>query len=770
MKRMITYTKHLTVPADVTRRSTVFQAFCATTMSFAFLAASSGGHSQATHPGRTAKFEQASVFVAPGNSCVLHPQDNVDPSQSLNVRSDADGVLRFQAVRPALPNSIDRLAIECVDSKGYANTYSVDLRSEETFTPRPFSPSLANLTLRPALAGDPLSLTQDQLVEAGYGVRPDPAGDPTGYKTWLAAARLPAYKLRSAPRAVPARQRAQLNFSPTLSAGPNDPIALDASVFPTPSNYWTGPMLSGSYQKNATSATTYSYVENLASFVVPGVAPRGFGTKSTAMTIWNGLDNVFQAIVDVNTTSATANYGIHRQNFYHNQPVGNIDEQGVDFVPNAGDLIVAQEWYCDSKGHVKMAGGYGCSIMIDETQNIEWECDQSNSTECQSYPIESTFLTNGALGQTAEFIIEDDTAETAGNCPSKSNCYDEWVDFSPVTMTGSALVVQGTAQTGKSVTTSTDPIVTLFTDNAASAPFVRGDGHLLITLPTGAAKWSEVPDNIYYWNGVNFNTLATPQGTSNARPGVIFGCASSISVGPDSHGLTNGTPWITGCNAQPDGNYDVYEMQTGGAWVLMQRDVATQLAVSPEGIPWAINAKGAILYWNGSQFVPNPTGGCATWISAGPNSYGLKNGTPWITGCHAYADGNYDVFQMQTGGKWVKIQSDAAVQISISPEGSFVWGINSYHKILAAAAGDIFIQPLSAGEVSPGGCVTSIAAGPSLTPWFVSCFYSANGFVGEGQIVYQLQLDGTVKEMQSNGGTQIAMSPSGNQWLISSVQ
>ena len=79
-----------------------------------------------------------------------------------------------------------------------------------------------------------------------------------------------------------------------------------------------------------------------------------------------------------------------------------------------------EEWYCDSKGHVKMAGGYGCSIMIDQTQNIEWECDQSNSSDCQSYPIESKFLTNGALGQTAEFIIEDDTGEDRRKLPKST--------------------------------------------------------------------------------------------------------------------------------------------------------------------------------------------------------------------------------------------------------------------------------------------------------------------------------------------------------------
>ena len=191
----------------------------------------------------------------------------------------------------------------------------------------------------------------------------------------------------------------------------------------------------------------------------------------------------------------------------------------------------------------------------------------------------------------------------------------EWPDFSPLTMTGSALVVQGNGVSGSGtwVTTngtgsaSTDPSIQLNTDDTASTPFVRGDGHLVITLPPGGVKWSETATNIYSWNGSNFNTYWP-------------GCATSIGVGPNSRGLTSGTPWITGCTPAADGNYAVYQMQTGGAWVKMQDDVGYKIAVSPDaGKAWAINAKGNILYWNGSQFAGNPAGGgCATSIGVGP--------------------------------------------------------------------------------------------------------------------------------------------------------
>jgi hypothetical protein len=115
--------------------------------------------------------------------------------------------------------------------------------------------------------------------------------------------------------------------------------------------------------------------------------------------------------------------------------------------------------------------------------------------------------------------------------------------------------------------------VVLLTDSLAATP--RGTGHLLITLPTGGVTWFDLATNIYNWNGENFDSY-------------VPGCATSIGVGPDSRGLTDGTPWITGCHHDAHGNYT--QMHTGGAWVEMQHAVGLRIAVSPDqGIAWAVS-------------------------------------------------------------------------------------------------------------------------------------------------------------------------------------
>lgn len=423
----------------------------------------------AAEPDGHAQFEPASVAVAAGSNCVLHPEGNQDPKESIHVNADADGVARFLAVRPKLPNSVERLALECTEANKRTRTYSVDLRSEATFTSRPFDATRTTLAVRPALSGDPLRSTPEELVKAGYGLRPDPTENPDAYQRWLAAATVPVHKLRTDRTLVPFPISRQRYLKPSEQA----PV-LNAKVYKTPSSGWTGAILQGSYQKKATSAQTISYVFNEANVVVPKVTPG----PTTAMTIWNGLDNVFQAIIDVTSTKTAAYFGIHRQSFDpHNE---GTDTAGTRFTPAPGDLIFIEEWYCNAKGGVDLNGGYECSFMLDLTQATVWECDQAESSDCPSYTLDASDLGNGKLGFQAEFIIEDDT-----NQVDKDS--EEWPIFSPVTMVGTANVIKGDGIKGsaKSVATNTDPTVLLLTDNNKS------NRHLRITLPAGAVKWDE---------------------------------------------------------------------------------------------------------------------------------------------------------------------------------------------------------------------------------------------------------------------------------------
>jgi len=421
--------------------------------------------SAAAKPAGHARFERASIAVLADSNCILHPEGNQDANESIHVYADEDGVVRFLAVRPTLANSVERLTLDCTDANNRTKAYSVDLRSEATFKPRPFDASRTTLAVRPALTGDPRRFTQAELLSAGYGLRPDPTQNPDAYQRWLAAASVLVHKLRSDQTLVwyPISRQRYLNRI-------EDP---PESVIKTPSNYWTGAVLYGSFQKKATSAKTISYGASSATLVVPTLKP---GPPAVA-TIWNGLDNVFQAIVDVYTTPTIANFGIHHQTF--DKHSGHTDTAGTRFTPQTGDHISIEEWYCDAKGDLNLNGGYECTNMVDVTQHVQWECDKATSSDCPSYKLNAGDLGNGKLGYQTEFIIEDDSKDAGA-----------WPIFSPVTMHGSADVItgNGTKGFGRFVSMNygslSDPKINLLTDN------IESSRHLRITLPTGAVKWA----------------------------------------------------------------------------------------------------------------------------------------------------------------------------------------------------------------------------------------------------------------------------------------
>jgi hypothetical protein len=418
-----------------------------------------------------ARFESASVAVAAGSNCIIHPAGNQDPRESLHANADEDGVVRFLAVRPRAPNSVERLVLECTDANKQAKTYSIDLRSDDTFKPRPFDPSHTTLRVRPALTDDPSRFTKEELLKEGYGLRPDATENPDAYQKWLSAASVPMHILRTDRTLTPfpiSRQR-------DLKRSERGPTLRDRNVVQKfPSNFWTGPVLIGSFQKKATAAETISYGAAYTTIFTPSL----FAGRTAASTIWVGLDNVFQTIIDVNTTPTTATFGIHRQDF---SPHGNeSDEAGTRFTPAPGEMMIINVWYCDAGGNEKLDGGYACSFMLDANQGVIWECDHANSSDCPSYKLDQQDLGNGKLGFQAEFIIENDTSQVVSGS-------EEWPVFSQVTMVNSlAGIVKGNSQVRPPVGPGTDPLVQLNTDDSKSTR------HLRITVEPFGTTWDEI--------------------------------------------------------------------------------------------------------------------------------------------------------------------------------------------------------------------------------------------------------------------------------------
>jgi hypothetical protein len=422
-------------------------------------------------------FEAASIAVPAESVCAIHPESDSDPTHAIHVRADADGVARFYALPPTRAGDAKTLVLDCTDPKGGAHTYAVDLQAAATFQARPFDASNANLEVRPPLMGDPLSYSIAQLIVMGYGLRPDPKSNPAGYAQWLQAASIPLYKVGSAPRVfkprtAPPQKTLPQPFALPKNVGSSPCAAIGMNPFPC---YWTGVQLSGSQD------ATHNYLANLGVFNVPFLTPGGFGTSNALMSIWVGLDNVLQPIVAQSSSSA-ASYSIQSQ-----LPPQQGSSPSVS--PSPGDSVLAEVWYCDANGNPNLTGGYGCTHITDQAQGLVWDCTSANNSTCSSLPIPAGF----AAGKTAEYVVEDDTAQVGST--------QAWPDFSttPVQMIGTPLVVTGNG-TGTNLNSTPgwinirdDPVVTLLAD-WPPGPASTGNSHVDVALSDvySGVNWTNV--------------------------------------------------------------------------------------------------------------------------------------------------------------------------------------------------------------------------------------------------------------------------------------
>ena len=251
---------------------------------------------------------------------------------------------------------------------------------------------------RPALTGDPLSYTQTELIQAGYGLRPDVEKDAAAYSRWLAAALTPGRMLEAK--------------RPSLRSHTVQKL--------TGKCCWVGSVLAG--------APNYISVEG--NFNVPTGVPGGDETTGTEIAIWNGLggfntgSGLIQAGVNLQTNQFVATYGTWRE--FCCGPGGNSNGYGGAFTPNPGDEIYDQNWYCDASGNLTINGGYGCSYLLDRTTGAILSCTSPTGSPCWSARAHSGMT----LGVNAEFIIENQS----GQCCSPSTAF---TDFAPkVTFTG----------------------------------------------------------------------------------------------------------------------------------------------------------------------------------------------------------------------------------------------------------------------------------------------------------------------------------------------
>jgi hypothetical protein len=427
---------------------------------------------QTKSPPRSAPsvYSPASIRALPGMDCKLHA-GNGSVNDDLALRTDPDGYARFLAVRGDR-DAAHPLSLTCTLGTEIARSYPVDLRSAALFQPNPISLEQQGGSERPALKGDPMQFTAAQLIDGGYGIRPDPTTAPAAFKQWLEAASISA---RSGPvQAVVPRttHTIPLQLTGILKKVPlNGPIGATASVHTITNGtqpWWVGTVLTGAAD----------YVSSQATFTVPTVFPGAVGTTNTEMAIWNGLggfstgSGLIQGGVILRTTPTVAVYSTLREYCCGDT---NENDSGIQaFTPHPGDKIFSEEWYCDKDGNENVNGGFGCTLIVDITTNAVLNCSKSTGSPCASVKASAGMV----FGKSAEFIIENQSPQVGSSTL--------FPVFHPtVDMAGSAF----STKTNTWNTVSDDPSVVVLTESTNVPTH--------IAVIAGSAN-----DTFFTWNSV----------------------------------------------------------------------------------------------------------------------------------------------------------------------------------------------------------------------------------------------------------------------------
>jgi hypothetical protein len=174
---------------------------------------------------------------------------------------------------------------------------------------------------------------------------------------------------------------------------------------------------------------------------------------------------------------------------------------------------------------------------------------------------------------------------------------------------------------------------------------------------------------------------------------------------------------------------------------------ATDVAASPDGVPWVIASDGSIFRWNGTAWIGEP--GCATSIGVGSNDQA------WVIGCgNPNVNGDRAIYRWNGSG-WDQT-SGAATKIAVSPEGT-PW--------VLTAAGGIYRWD---GKIFQGlsGCARSIGVGLYDQAWVVGCGNdSADGFG-----IYKWNTGNKGWDfINGPGGVKVSVTPAGTAWILNST-
>ena len=365
-----------------------------------------------------------SIHTYPGAVCHLFHDEFRD--QRLQLDADDNGVVRFhlRALRNWKPVEIH---LQYAGEGGASARHTLAIRGDNEHG-APISPNHVAASpagsLRPALEGDPMALSNQELLARGFPRRPDPNRSPGPYARWqrivtrpytvVSSRRVPhpGVSFSSAPRTL--REE-----SPTLPLPPPHPALtlgvpaielprhLIRAMFNSSSSIWSGATLTK-------PITEFCAIQ--ADWNVPAVIAFGDAPIYSAAAEWIGLDNSATDLFQSGTDSEClylAPFGLVATNYWmwiERLPFFPSSVPGLSVSP--GDSMTVYIFVANQSGITSFQDG-----KLIPFDNSVWFQIYNNTQQLQYWGTlpASAVTVDGQgstpfTGSTAEFIVERPTA------------------------------------------------------------------------------------------------------------------------------------------------------------------------------------------------------------------------------------------------------------------------------------------------------------------------------------------------------------------------
>ena len=313
-------------------------------------------------PGR---YTQITMRTYPHAVCKLRREDEAEPRHFAYIYADEEGLIRMQ-VRPSNEHEqVAHMVIEC-EADGKVTHFPLHLRPHSSPTqqmpaPPPHNPKPVRreAKIRPAITvEEALRLPDEELLQRGYPLPPDPEGTPVAFNSWRRVVSAPFTMIE--PRLVP---------RPDLSHGTRVVRATGFGSRPTAgtesSGNWSGFELRG-------AAGTYDWVT--AIWHVPTVT--GESNAHTYSAYWIGLDgDGVTDLVQAGTEQENIDFDFlffHLSfSFYYAWteflPQQPTEQQISNFPVNPGDEIFCEVYIANAGGSPSLSGFFGQFVIQNLT-------------------------------------------------------------------------------------------------------------------------------------------------------------------------------------------------------------------------------------------------------------------------------------------------------------------------------------------------------------------------------------------------------------------